>query len=288
MKTPPEHVRGFDKWSPSDVRILRSILNSQGFAVAPGLPTFDTKLEAVLAAFQACHRDEKGRPLQVDGDPGKNTAWALYHPDGEDQSKGSPNPVSVPAKKSISYSDKSREDFVRVLQTEADAGSRETPSGANWGGGVTKYLKHAGGPRFWCMHFICWCWKQASQSYPFGVDFGSVAAFLKSAQERGLAFQRDKYKPRSGDIGIVLYVNSGGELTGLGHIFGVVDGPPTGPLLCVGGNEGNAVRWSERSRTSPSTFFWVNLHGDHAEPYRHHKFVTRKAEAADDSHAKTR
>ena len=73
MKTPPEHVRGFDKWSPSDVRILRSILNSQGFAVAPGLPTFDTKLEAVLAAFQACHRDGTARQPPSDSAPGPPT-----------------------------------------------------------------------------------------------------------------------------------------------------------------------------------------------------------------------
>ncbi len=44
---------------------------------------FDEVTEDAVSYFQMTHVDENGEPLDVDGQVGPNTWWALYNPSGE-------------------------------------------------------------------------------------------------------------------------------------------------------------------------------------------------------------
>lgn len=282
MNVPKQHLNGFDLSKPADRLILRGILASQGFPIRTPRPQESEReaLRATLADFQACHRGADGKPLDNDGIPGPKTTWALFNPSGAAQAAPI---VGIPAKfKAITTREKLIAEMVKLV------GVAENPDGANWGGGVEKILAKAGGPRPWCMHLISHCWKKATGEYPYNRDFGLVAAFLARCREDGIAFKRDEYKPKSGDFGVILYKDEAGNYDGTGHIFAVADGPEKGSLLTIGGNEGNAVRWGSRSRSSSSITHWINPHGDGKE-WRYVKLVEgRKMAEANDSSAGTR
>lgn len=286
MNIPAQHRNGFDLSKQTDRLALTSILASQGFPIRAPRPGegFSEGIRATLADFQACHRGQDGKPLAVDGIPGPKTTWALFNPSGSAQAPRIAGEGFNPA--ALAKGGKRAKFIAEMVKC---IGIAENPDGSNWGGGVEKILAHAGGPRAWCMHLISYCWKNAFGEYPFNVDHGHVATFLSRCREQGIAYKRDEYKPKSGDFGVILYRDKKtGQYDGTGHIFAVADGPESGPLLTIAGNEGNACRWGERNRSSRMITHWINPYGD-GKAWKAIKIVEgRKVVAADDSAAGTR
>lgn len=256
-----------------EVLILRSLLSSQGYDGGAAGKTnaqkafFDAPLAGQVFTFQAQHVDEFGKWLETDRVVGDLTWWALNNSSGQAQKKGSPLPRMVKAPEA--GLSPARLAVVKIALGYFRAGIKESPNGANWGGGVEKFLTHAGnGPQPWCMHFLSHVFKEATGAYPYGYDHGGVYKFWTEAKKRGDAHPiGDGYVPRPGDFGAIIYPGPKKE----GHIF-VVTAVEKGTALgyrfnAAGGNEGNAVKFSIRLSWAANFVGFVNLYGDDAQPY---------------------
>ena len=258
------------KKSP-DVLILRSILNAEGYRW-PGQDmtsqTYDTELQKAVWTFQSQHRNQQGEHLDTDRKVGTETWWALHNPAGPAQKN--PSAVIVPPAKTITTTSTGlaagRVALIAAAVKYLKAPTKEIPNGSNWGGLVSEILKHAGGPRPWCAHFVCHCYKEATGGYPWGKDQGLVAGFWADARTRSARYARaSSYIPRPGDFGVMLYGN-----TGTGHIFIIVSVAKTAngyAFNTIEGNMGNAVRLSTRYSTGKDFVGYINPWGDAAEPY---------------------
>jgi hypothetical protein len=130
------------------VKALQTRLNEVGCGPLEVIGKYGPKTVAAVKLFQSTHRDQLGRPLQIDGKVGAITwailfgAWQVPHID--DGAKA----LSAQALK------------VAISQL----GVMENPEGSNSGPEVNAYLKSVGlGPGYyWCAAFIYWCFQQAS------------------------------------------------------------------------------------------------------------------------------
>jgi hypothetical protein len=247
-----------------DVEIAKAMLNSQGFRAGTG-PVFDELMRDAVVSFQASHVGSDGKPLKAIGRVGQRTWWALYNPSGPAQRAFM---ELTPGAKPFVCDPKS--DRGRVLSAGLKLwreGVREIPDGSNWGDGVSKVLANAGGPRFWCCHLIGHVFMLGTGEYLWEKDWGLVMGLWNEAKRRGCAFEKSSgYVPRPCDLGVTLYRNSKGRLTGSGHIwFNVNLGPKSGrgrDYNHLGGNEGNRLKLGIRNTADESLFGWINPFGD--------------------------
>lgn len=84
----------------------------------------------------------------------------------------------------------------RALATAlAEVGTKEVPSGSNWGPRVSQYLKSVGisFPAAWCLAFVHWCYHRNGYEL---AGYGLVQSFVNWATKNGAIVAR----PFKGDI----------------------------------------------------------------------------------------
>jgi len=126
------------------VAAVVAALRRNGVAVREDATCFDTEVAAAVRAFQAAHRDSRGRPLAADGQVGPLTWAVLVRP-----AAAAPDLAAA-----------------ALAVAAAQVGEREAPAGSNSGPMVDRYLRSVGclPGAAWCMAFVSWCFQQAALS----------------------------------------------------------------------------------------------------------------------------
>lgn len=235
------------------VRYLQTCLNSQGYHM-PVTGKYDKATIGAVHDFQAAHLAPTGAFLTVDGDVGADTWWALQNPSGAAQKSGY-DPI-IP--KGLSAT---RRGILNAALKDWRKGVHEIPDGANWGGGVERYLQGIG-PAYWCCAAVSTWVKDATQSYPFGERVLACARLWELGGNKG---QRvDKHTtPVPGDAFVLLFKNARGQLTGSGHTGLVLSVSADGESFnTIEGNAGNRVKVGLRSCEEGVLVGFVDLVGD--------------------------
>jgi len=238
-----------------EVKVLQSLLQSQGYFPAALGGHFQEKTKQAVVYFQQTHLGRDGKPLEVDGEVGDDTWWALYHPSGMPQKS---NILAIlPAKLTPM-----RAKVLKTAAAEHQAGVHEDPDGSNWGDGVSKYLEEGGSPAdSWCCFFWSWCVHSALGEHPFGKPMGSVLTTWQQAKAKGWAMEKAGYAPVPGDAFVMLYKDDSGKLKGTGHIGFVlrVDKARNATAFnTVEGNCGNRVKVGRRQMDQSTLVGFIN------------------------------
>lgn len=239
--------------SGNDVKVLQAILQSQGFFAGAIEGNFRSKTLQSVQYFQQTHQGPDGKFLQVDGEVGPNTWWALENPVGETQRSF----IDPRIPDGIS---EERQKLLSVALNEHRLGVQEAPLGSNWGDGVTKYLEGVG-PAPWCCYFYSWCFLQAQGAYPLDFRHGHCLTFWHAAKKIEKAHDKKVYVPIPGDAFLMLYRGNKGTLTGSGHIGFVLSVAPDGKAFnSIEGNAGDRVKVGTRYTEQSSLEGFINLH----------------------------
>ncbi|MDX2343257.1 MAG: peptidoglycan-binding protein [Acidimicrobiia bacterium] len=245
----------------STVVDLQQLLVAQGALDASTSGSFLNLTEAAVYYFQETHLGPDGQFLEADGIVGPATWWALHHPSGRPQA--SDLAWDIPA--GIGGL---RRTQLEIVLRERQAGVKERPDGANWGGGVEKYRGAKGAP--WCCYFWSWGTKQALGRYPLGAKLGRCMTAWTRAQDRGMAHRKGDYRPIPGDAFVMLYRDDAGNFTGRGHIGFVLRVEVVGNFAVaidtVEGNAGNRVKVGRRLVSSSSIIGFINQFPAQAQP----------------------
>jgi hypothetical protein len=238
-----------------EVKVLQSLLQSQGYFPAALGGHFQEKTKQAVVYFQQTHLGRDGKPLEVDGEVGDDTWWALYHPSGIPQKSNIP--AILPAKLTPM-----RAKVLKTAAAEHQAGVHEVPDGSNWGDGVSKYLEEGGSPAdCWCCFFWSWCVHSALGEHPFGKPMGIVLTTWQQAKAKGWAMEKAGYAPVPGDAFVMLYKDDSGKLKGTGHIGFVlrVDKARNATAFnTVEGNCGNRVKVGRRQMDQSTLVGFIN------------------------------
>jgi len=241
---------------------LRSLLGV--FGLTPpvcdeNFETFDEELLDDVTHFQQTHSGPDGKPLVVDGIVGSKTWWALRRdPNLEDHST---HGVAVPT----GLTPMRRRVLIEALQWLADD-VREVPMGSNRGPMVDRCLpgwaKRDGerGPP-WCSYCADHITHEATGCWPCakGRSEGGCLKSYRYAEAHGLL----SAYPIPGDLFVILYRDSSGNLTGKGH-KGIVGRADDTHINGLEGNYNNAFRAS--LRPLPSIAGFINWFPDHEQP----------------------
>src|SRR6266536_4167012 len=191
-----------------EVKVLQALLQSQGYFAAALGGHFQEKTKQALVYFQQTHLGRDGKPLEVDGEAGDDTWWALYHPSGVPQKSNIP--AILPARLTPM-----RAKVLKIAAAEHQAGVHEIPDGSNWGNGVIKYLEEGGSSAdCWCCFFWSWCVHRALGEHAFGKPMGDVLTTWQQATTKGWAMDKAGYAPVPGDAFVMLYKDDSGKLKG--------------------------------------------------------------------------
>lgn len=271
------------KADPTAVRYLQTALNSQGYHVTIN-GKYDAATQAAVLDFQGQHIDSKGRPLEVDAWVGVMTWWAIQNPSGTAQR----NNIEADTAKGLSPL---RRKILATAFKDHAAGTHEIPDGSNYGDGVTRYLVGVG-PAFWCCFAVSTWFKDVTGEYPYGKHQGSVKSFWDRAKKDGRQILKGKTNtPVPGDAFVMLYRNSSGSLTGLGHI-GLVAAASVADNVAfntVEGNAGNRVKIGQRSVEQSTLVGYIDLFGDREDVrLKFKRGLLTQAEKTDSSLASTR
>jgi peptidoglycan hydrolase-like protein with peptidoglycan-binding domain len=246
-----------------EVKVLQALLQSQGsFAAALG-GHFQEKTRQAVLYFQQTHLGRDGKPLEVDGEVGDDTWWALYHPSGMPQKSNIP--AILPARLTPM-----RAKVLKIAAAEHQAGVHEIPDGSNWGDGVIKYLEEGSSPANpWCCFFWNWCVYRALSEHAFGKPIGQVLTTWQQAKTKGWAMDKAGYAPVPGDAFVMLYKDNSGKLTGTGHIGFVlrVDKARNATAFnTVEGNCGNRVKVGRRQMDQSTLVGFINQYSQEKKP----------------------
>jgi hypothetical protein len=256
MATRPPTLKAGDKGD--NVKLLQRLLASQGsFDGAIG-GTFGPLTKKAVAYFQMTHLGPNGKPLEVDGDVGKNTWWALMNPTGKPQRSG-----IVAAVPDQLFDARAKVLTVAVAEHKKEV--HEIPDGSNWGGEVIKYLKAAGiGANAWCGCFWSWAHKEGLASFPMGQAQPHVQTAWNRAKSKGYAKPKAGYSPIPGDA--FVYTFSGG--TGhIGFVLSVDSATKARRFNTIEGNCGNRVKCGVRKVEDSSLVGFINVFGDEARDF---------------------
>ncbi len=246
-----------------EVKVLQSLLQSQGYFSAALGGHFQEKTRQAVVYFQQTHLGRDGKPLEVDGEVGDDTWWALYHPSGMPQKSNIP--AILPARLTPP-----RAKVLKIAVAEHQAGVHEVPDGSNWGDGVSKYLEEGGSPAdCWCCFFWSWCVHRALGEHPFGKPMGSVLTTWQQAKTKGWAMDKSGYAPVPGDAFVMLYRDDSGKLKGTGHIGFVlrVDNARNATAFnTVEGNCGNRVKVGRRQMDQSTLVGFINQYSREKKP----------------------
>ena len=246
-----------------EVKLLQSLLQSQGYFTGAVLGHFQEKTRQAVIYFQQTHLGPNGQPLEVDGKVGDNTWWALYHPSGAAQRSNIPSHPSgglTPMRAKV----------MDVAAAEHQASVHEDPDGSNWGDGVIKYLQEGDSmANPWCCFFWSWCVHHAIGDYPFGKAMGHVLTTWQKAKGQGWAKEKKSYSPVPGDAFVMLYQDKAGKLVGTGHIGFVlrVDKATNAKAFnTIEGNCGNRVKVGLRQIDQSTLVGFINQYPVEEQP----------------------
>lgn len=212
---------------------LQNMLRELDYNI-PVTGVFDTATFKAVRNFQSRHLDKHGNPLEVDGEVGDITWWALQNPRSRVQG-GSINFGKMPDA-DIGGSAAGRA-ALQAAVDELNAGAGEE-GGNNKGPWVKKYLQPAGlGEGFsWCAAFVSWCFLQGvggdKRSMPFKYNAGARNIY-NQLKQRGLIYDANSMEPLPGDIVSWWRVSM---TSGFGHI-GIVHHFKDGFLYTIEGNK---------------------------------------------------
>lgn len=134
--------------------------------------------------------------------------------------------------------------LVRVLQTAIDdLGLREDPDGSNNGPQLAKF-RTGGNP--WCALTIYTWYLNYENGTPWPRTASTWALYQWAKKNRLLLPKTAAWRP--GDIWYVKRPPPPGDSTPRGHVTLIVTDLGAARASCIGGNEGNCVRGSVRSR----------------------------------------
>ncbi|MES2794600.1 MAG: CHAP domain-containing protein [Bacteroidota bacterium] len=212
---------------------LQLILQELGYDVKID-GEYGTGTYNAIRTFQAKHLDKHGKPLEVDGQVGDITWWALTNP----------RPIitifdtTYDIMPDISFGGTGiGRAALQIAINEIKAGAREM-GGNNMGPFCKKYLAPAGlGEGFsWCAAFVSWCFLQASggdkASMPFKYNAGARNVY-NQFKAKNWAHTDPNYIPKPGDIVAWWRVS---QASGKGHI-GIVHHYEDGFLYTIEGNK---------------------------------------------------
>jgi hypothetical protein len=246
-----------------EVKVLQALLQSQGFFAAAVLGHFHEKTRQAVLYFQQTHLGQDGKPLEVDGEVGDDTWWALYYP------SGAPQKSNIPALLPAGLTPM-RAKVLKIAAAEHQAGVHEIPDGSNWGDGVIKYLEKGGSPANpWCCFFWSWCVYRALGEYAFGEPMGHVLTTWRRAKTKGFAMDKAGYAPVPGDAFVMLFKDDSGKLKGTGHIGFVlrVDKARNATAFnTVEGNCGNRVKVGRRQMDQSTLVGFINQYSLEKQP----------------------
>lgn len=235
------------------VKVLQSLLRSQGHFEGVIKGNFGPLTKKSVIYFQMTHLGPQGLPLDVDGEVGPDTWWALKNPSGKLQSHGFT--AFVPS----GLSD-ARRKLLEWAAAEHANGAAEDPDGSNWGGRVSYYLEKCHlGPAPWCGCYVSTGHKDALGDFPLGKPQPHVQTFMQRAKKSGIFHPKSKYSPIPGDI--FIYTFSGGT----GHTGFVASVDSCTKAQRFNTNEGNCanrVKFGVRSVEDEALVGFINIWGD--------------------------
>jgi hypothetical protein len=219
-----------------EVGKVQQLLVEAGETVDPGdlrTSLFGQSTLAAVRDFQASHVQADGSALTVDGLVGDETLAALRLP------RTAAGLYTAPGWSPGICTSDPEATVCRVAI--AEIGVAEYPPASNRGPRVDQYEGEAWLGVPWCALFASWCWAQAPGGSPFGIKASALK--IRDWGANSSALIGTKLPARPGDIAVIL--RQGGR----GHVELVVADEQIGrPLSLVGGNVGNAVRGTVRSR----------------------------------------
>lgn len=179
---------------------LQNILRELDYNI-PVTGLFDIATYKAVRDFQSSHLDKHNIPLEMDGEVGELTWWALQHPRSIVQG-GAINYGIMPVT-AIGGSDMGRA-ALEIAINELNAGAGEK-GGNNKGPWVRKYLQPAGlaEGNSWCAAFISWCFWQAvggdKKKMPFKYTAGARHLY-NQLKQKALIYDANRTIPLPGDI----------------------------------------------------------------------------------------
>jgi hypothetical protein len=199
----------------SAVTELQNILRELDYNI-PVTGIFDTATYKAVRSFQSRHLDKHNIPLEVDGEVGEITWWALQNPRSKVQG-GAIDYGAIPAS-SFGGSTMGRTALQFAIE-ELNAGAGEV-GGNNKGPWVKKYLQPVGlsEGNSWCAAFISWCFLQATggdkKNMPFKYSAGARNIY-NQLKQKGFIYDASTAQPLPGDIVTWWRVSMS---SGFGHI----------------------------------------------------------------------
>lgn len=256
MATTPPNLKQGDKGD--NVILLQRLLASQGSFDGAIQGNFGPITKKAVSYFQMTHLGPNGKPLDVDGEVGKNTWWALMNPSGAPQQTGisSEVPGGLFA---------ARADVLGVAVAEHKKGVAETPDGSNWGGEVTKYLKAAGiGANPWCGCFWSWVHREGAGSFPMGAAQPHVQTAWSRAKAKGFARLKANYSPIPGDAFVYCFAGGTGHI---GIVLSADSATKARRFNTIEGNCGNRVKCGVRKMDEGTLVGFINVFGDESRDF---------------------
>lgn len=251
----PDHAAQAD---PAAVRYLQSALLSQGYHGLTLNGKYDKATIAEVQNFQAARLGPNGKFLKPDGWVGPSTWWAVQNPSGPAQASH----LAGVLPKGLSAA---RRAILQAAAKDHANGTHEVPDGANYGDGVTRILAGVG-PCPWCCYSVSQWHKDGTAKWPFDTRFGLVKALWDHAVKKGRAYKKGTKDPVPGDAFVLLYRDSKGQLTGLGHTGLVGAVSEARGEDCVyntfEGNAGNRVKRGQRDVQEVVLEGFVDMVGD--------------------------
>jgi hypothetical protein len=219
-----------------DVAAAHQALIENGFTVGQGELQdhyFGPGTADAVKKFQLAHVDTRpgkgAHALDVDGVVGPATAYALEHPGG--------GKFTAPGWR---YRANDASQYTRPACDVAfgEIGTYEVPDGSNQVAGN----KYKNGTQPWCAYFASWCWGHAEAGSPFGV-MGGTWSLIRWGQNTGKVVP-DSDLAQPGDLWLMPHDSEHGHT----EIIVSKQIMLTDSLCNIGGNVGNAVRGTIRSR----------------------------------------
>ncbi|MBL7740230.1 MAG: CHAP domain-containing protein [Chitinophagaceae bacterium] len=181
---------------------LQNVLQELGFNI-PVTGVFDNNTYKAVRNFQSNHLDKHGKPLEVDGEVGDLTWWALKHP----RSAVSTGVINYGIMPDVSFGGTAiGRSALQFAIDELNAGAGEE-GGNNRGPWVRKYMQPAGLSEGdpWCAGYVSWCFLQAAggnkNAMPFKYSAGARNIYNQFKQ-KGWHFTGSDtgLQPQPGDI----------------------------------------------------------------------------------------
>ena len=212
---------------------LQNILRELDYNI-PVTGIFDTATYKAVRNFQSRHLDKHNIPLEVDGEVGEITWWALQNPKSKVQ--GGAIDYGVIPTPSFGGSTMGRTALQFAIE-ELNAGAGEV-GGNNKGPWVKKYLQPVGlsEGHSWCAAFISWGFLQAAggdkKNMPFKYTAGARNIY-NQLKQKGFIYDASTTQPLPGDIVTWWRVSMS---SGFGHIA-IVHHYKDGFLYTLEGNK---------------------------------------------------